>query len=111
VYAGGRRDGPGRCGDCSGGCRDDFGGCGVYPDGRKIQPPDAKTAPTARKGSALALEIDPDNACAWYNKGDELGHLSRFVEAKACFENALGLWQAKGMIMKCEHVLEKEWYG
>jgi tetratricopeptide (TPR) repeat protein len=60
-----------------------------------------------------ALDIDNGLAYAWFNKGDELGHLSRFIEAKACFENALtlGLWQAKGIIMKCEHVLESEWYA
>ena len=46
------------------------------------------------------LKATPNLAYAWFNKGDELGYLNRFIEAKACFENALalGLWQAKGML-------------
>lgn len=79
-----------------------------------------------RRGEALegydrALEIDSSLARAWFNKGDELARLGRFIEAKACFENAetLGRAQgaedvalaAKGMVRRCESILMNESYG
>ncbi len=68
-----------------------------------------------------ALEIDSQLPRAWFNKGDELARVGRFIEAKACFENArdLATAQADGevaakageLVGRCEHILMNESYG
>jgi len=38
-----------------------------------------------------ALEIDPNDAVAWYNKGRPLDNLKRYEEAIACDDRALAI--------------------
>jgi tetratricopeptide (TPR) repeat protein len=60
-----------------------------------------------------ALEIDARLASAWFNKGDALARLGRFLEARACFENArdLGLTQAAALVARCDEILMNDLYA
>ena len=53
------------------------------------------------------LEIEPDNAAAWYNKGRALACLDRFDEAVSCYDEALkrdpedsDAWLNKGIALQ-----------
>ena len=58
----------------------------------------------ALKWSDKAIQIDPNNAITWYNKGVDLGSLNRYSEAIQCINRAIQInpnyaltWYNKGI--------------
>ena len=60
----------------------------------------------AYRGMTKSLELDPDDATAWNNKGNALGNLGRHEEAIKCYDKAIEIapnyayaWNNKGIFL------------
>jgi tetratricopeptide (TPR) repeat protein len=59
----------------------------------------------ALEWSDKAIQINPNNANVWYNKGISLGSLNRYSEAIQCIDRAIQIDPVQYFNIKCECII------